>query len=131
MTDRGGDGMRFAKTHEWIKVDSDIATIGISEYAQKELGDVVYIELPKVGDKLTAGEQLGTIESTKAAGEMYSPISAEVVAVNDDLAASPQLINEDPMQRGWMVKVKIENQAELQNLMDEASYAEFIAKESD
>ncbi|MCK9614772.1 MAG: glycine cleavage system protein GcvH [Candidatus Omnitrophica bacterium] len=122
--------LKFSKTHEWAKIDKDTALIGISEYAQKSLGDIVFIELPKVKDKLKQAAQFGTIESTKAASELYSPLSGEVLEINKDLINNPQWVNESPQDKGWMVKIKIGNNNELSNLMDEAMYKDFVAKEA-
>ena len=122
--------LKFSKTHEWANIDKETAVIGISDYAQKSLGDIVFVELPKVGAKVKQGEQFGTIESTKAASELYSPISGEVVEINTELVNSPQWINENPFEKGWIIKVKIENNKELDNLMDEEAYKEFVAKQT-
>ena len=122
--------LEFSKTHEWAKIDKDTALIGISEYAQKSLGDIVFIELPKVKDMLKQAAQFGTIESTKAASELYSPLSGEVLEINKDLINNPQWVNESPQDKGWMIKIKIGNNNELSNLMDEAAYKEFVAKEA-
>ena len=122
--------LKFSKTHEWAKIDKDIAVVGISEYAQKSLGDIVFIEVPKIGAKLKQGAQLGTIESTKAASELYSPLSGEVIEINKELLNNPQWVNESPLDRGWMIKIKIESNSELNNLMDEAVYKDFVAKEA-
>ena len=117
---------KFTKSHEWISIEGDTATTGITDYAQSQLGDIVFIELPKVGERIKQSSQIGTIESTKAASELYASISGEVVQVNSDLVKSPQWINESPFDKGWIAKVKIENQAELDNLMDENVYKEFV-----
>ncbi|MDD3296003.1 MAG: glycine cleavage system protein GcvH [Candidatus Omnitrophica bacterium] len=122
--------MKFAKSHEWARVDNDTAVIGITDYAQAQLGDIVFIELPKAGDSLKQSSQLGTVESTKAASELYLPLGGKVIEVNEDLINNPQWINESPQERGWMIKIKIENPAELDGLMDEVSYKEFIDKEA-
>jgi glycine cleavage system H protein len=122
--------MLFNKSHEWVKVDNDIATIGISDYAQSQLGDIVFIELPQIGQKLERFSQLGTIESTKSASEICSPLTGEVVEVNDELVNNPQWINESPFEKGWMVKVKISDPNETSSLLDDASYRELVAKES-
>ena len=118
--------LKFTKSHEWIRIESDIATTGITDYAQSQLGDIVFIELPEVGKKIKQLVQVGTIESTKAASELYAPISGEVVQVNSDLVKSPQWINESPLDKGWIAKIKIENQIEVNNLMDENTYKEFV-----
>ncbi len=122
--------MKFAKSHEWVKVEGGIGKVGISEYAQSQLGDIVFIELPDPGDKLTQGSQLGTIESTKAASELFAPISGEVIEVNGELVNNPQWINESPFEKGWIAKIKVKNPAELDNLMDEAAYNEYVEKEA-
>ncbi len=122
--------LKFSKTHEWAKIDANIAVIGISDHAQKALGDIVFIELPKIGAKLKANAQFGTIESTKAASELYSPLSGEVTEINKELLNNPQWVNESPFERGWMIKIKVENSNEPSSLMDEAVYKEFAAKEA-
>ncbi|MCK4520122.1 MAG: glycine cleavage system protein GcvH [Candidatus Omnitrophica bacterium] len=121
--------LKFTKSHEWIRIEGDVVTTGITDYAQGQLGDIVFIELPKVGKRIKQLSQLGTIESTKAASELYAPISGEVIQANDELGNNPQWINESPLDQGWIAKIKIENQVELDNLMDEAAYEEFIGKE--
>jgi len=122
--------LKFSKTHEWAKIDNGTAVIGITDYAQKSLGDIVFIDLPKVKDKVKSTAQFGTIESTKAASELYSPLSGEVIEINKDLINNPQWVNESAVDRGWMIKIKIENSSELNNLMDEAAYKDFVAKEA-
>jgi glycine cleavage system H protein len=122
--------LKFSKTHEWVKIEADQATVGIIDYAQKSLGDIVFIELPKVSSKLKQTIQFGTIESTKAASELYAPASGQVMEINKELLNNPQWVNEDPFGKGWMIKIKIESSNELDNLMDEAAYKDFVAKES-
>jgi len=122
--------LKFSKTHEWAKIDNNIAVIGISDYAQKSLGDIVFVELPKIKDKVKSAAQFGTIESTKVASELYSPLSGEVLEINKDLINSPQWVNEFPLEQGWMIKIKIENSSELNSLMDEAAYKEFVASQA-
>ena len=117
---------RFSKDHEYIIVDGDVGTVGISEHAQSQLGDVVFVELPVIGDKVAKGAQAAVVESVKAASEVFSPVSGEVVAVNGDLEGEPSLINEDALDRGWIVKIKLSNPAELDGLMDEAAYQDFL-----
>jgi len=121
--------LKFSKTHEWALVEGDFATIGITDYAQKSLGDIVFVELPEIGRKLKQNEQFGVVESTKAASELYSPLSGEVIEVNKEVINNPQLINEDPFNKGWMIKIKISNIKELDNLLDQDLYKEFILKE--
>jgi glycine cleavage system H protein len=117
---------RFSKDHEYIIVDGDVGTVGISEHAQAQLGDVVFVELPKVGDKVAKGAQAAVVESVKAASEVFSPASGEVVAVNGALEGEPSLINEDAMGKGWIAKIKLSDPAELDELMDEAAYQDFL-----
>jgi glycine cleavage system H protein len=114
---------RYTKEHEWIKADG---TVGITDYAQHSLGDVVYVELPKVGAQLQAGKSFGTVESVKAVSELYSPASGEVVAVNDALASSPEKINQDPHGAAWLIKLKVTNPGELNSLMDAAAYENYV-----
>ena len=122
--------IKFTKSHEWVNLEGDTATIGITDYAQHQLGDVVFVELPKVGDTVEQSAQFGTIESTKAASELYTPISGVVVETNGKVVSAPQLVNQSPQNSGWMIKVKVTNPAELDNLMDELTYQEFVEKEA-
>ena len=117
---------RYTKEHEWIEVQGDSGTIGITDYAQHELGDVVFVELPKVGTKLTAGKPLGTVESVKAVSEIYSPATGEVTAINEALGDSPEKINTDPHAAAWLVKVKLANPGEVSSLMDAAAYQKYV-----
>ena len=117
---------RFSKDHEYIIVDGDVGTVGISEHAQSQLGDVVFVELPAVGDKVAKGAQAAVVESVKAASEVFSPVSGEVVAVNGDLEGEPSLINEDAMGKGWIAKIRLSDPAEIDDLMDEAAYQDFL-----
>ncbi|MBA4210793.1 MAG: glycine cleavage system protein H [Parvibaculum sp.] len=119
--------IRFTDQHEWVRVDGDIATIGITDYAQEQLGDVVFVELPEVGKELAAGDEAAVVESVKAASEVYSPVSGEVVDVNSEIEATPAGVNEDAMGDGWFVKLRLSDASELDKLMDEAAYAEFVA----
>jgi glycine cleavage system H protein len=118
---------RYTKEHEWIDVKGDTGTIGITDYAQQELGDVVFVELPKVGAKLAAGKAFGTVESVKAVSEIYSPASGEVVETNGSLGASPETINKDPHAAAWLIKIKLSNKGEVDGLMDAAGYEAYIA----
>jgi glycine cleavage system H protein len=117
---------RYTKEHEWIDLQGDTGTIGITDYAQHELGDVVFVELPKVGAKLTAGKPLGTVESVKAVSEIYSPVSGEVTATNETLADSPEKINTDPQGAAWLIKLKVANPSEVSSLMDAAAYQKYV-----
>jgi glycine cleavage system H protein len=119
--------LKYTKDHEWLRVEGDSATMGISVYAQEQLGDIVYVELPKVGRKVKAAEQIAVVESVKAASEVYAPVSGEVVAVNAKLADDPTLVNSAPTGDGWFVKLKIADPAELAGLMDETAYKAFVA----
>lgn len=118
---------RYTNQHEWVRVDGDVATMGITDYAQHELGDVVFVELPKKGAKVTAGKSFGTVESVKAVSEIYAPVSGEVVEVNTDLQNTPEKINSDPHGAAWLIKVRLANPAELNSLMDATAYEKFIA----
>ena len=119
---------RYTKEHEWIVVKGGIATIGITDYAQHELGDVVFVELPKPGAKLEAGKIFSSVESVKAVSEIFAPASGDLVEVNATLQDKPETLNSDPHGTGWLVKVKLSNPAELSSLMDAAAYAAFIAE---
>ncbi|MBI3709301.1 MAG: glycine cleavage system protein GcvH [Proteobacteria bacterium] len=119
--------VKYSKEHEWIRVEGDIGVVGISDYAQQQLGDVVYVELPAIGKKVTKGGEAAVVESVKAASEVYAPVAGEVVAVNDQLTANPALINSSPQGDGWFLKLKLANKGELGDLMDEAAYAKFVA----
>jgi glycine cleavage system H protein len=121
---------RYTKDHEWIKVEGDRGRIGITDYAQKQLGDVVFLELPEVGKSLGAGDQFGTVESVKAVSELFSPVGGEVVEVNDAIAAKPELVNQDPHGKAWMIVVRMADPASVGSLMDAAAYAAFVASES-
>ena len=118
---------RYTDQHEWVDLKGDVATIGITDYAQHELGDVVFVELPKPGAKVTAGKSLGTVESVKAVSDIYAPVSGEVIEANGDLHNTPEKINTDPHDAAWLVKVRLANPAELKSLMDAAAYEAFIA----
>jgi glycine cleavage system H protein len=117
---------RYSKDHEYIIAEGESGTIGISDHAQAQLGDVVFVELPAVGDKFVKGAQAAVVESVKAASEVFSPVSGEVVAVNGDLEKEPSLINEDATGKGWMIRIKLSDPAELDALMDEAAYQDFL-----
>jgi glycine cleavage system H protein len=123
---------RYTKEHEWIHVEGGTGTIGITSYAQHELGDVVFVELPKVGAALTAGASFGTVESVKAVSDIYAPVSGQVAEVNATLTDAPEKINSDPHGDGWLIKVKLTSSAELSKLMDGAAYESYVAeKEKD
>jgi glycine cleavage system H protein len=121
--------MLYTKEHEWIRVDEQIGTIGITDYAQKELGDIVYVELPKPGEQVTANESLGTIESVKAVSEIYSPVSGEVTAGNAKLQNNPEILNADPHGEGWLIQVRLSDRREIEKLMTADEYEALIQKE--
>ncbi|HLE25701.1 MAG TPA: glycine cleavage system protein GcvH [Thermodesulfobacteriota bacterium] len=123
--------LKYTKEHEWARVEDDIVIIGITDYAQDALGEIVYIELPSEGDEVTKGETFGAVESTKSVSDLFAPISGEVVEVNEALLDSPEAINEDPYGEGWMVKVKPYDPSELDDLMDSDEYTEFIEMQSE
>jgi glycine cleavage system H protein len=119
---------RYTKEHEWIKVTGGTGTIGITDYAQHELGDVVFVEMPAVGTKITAGQVFGTVESVKAVSEIYAPVSGEVTEANAALSSAPETLNSDPHGSAWLVKIKLDNPAEASSLMDAAAYEAFISE---
>ena len=119
----------YTKEHEWIRADGSIGTIGITDYAQKELGDVVFVELPKVGDHVTAAESLGTIESVKAVSEIYSPVTGEVTAVNGKLQNSPEIVNSDPHGDAWLIQVRLEDRSQIDKLMTADEYEAYVQQE--
>ena len=118
---------RYTDQHEWVRVDGDAATIGITDYAQHELGDVVFVELPKKGAKINVGKSFGTVESVKAVSEIYAPVSGEVLDINSQLQNTPEKINSDPHGDAWLIKVRLANRAEVDKLMDATAYEKFIA----
>jgi len=119
---------KYSKDHEWIEVKGDVATVGITDYAQSELGDVVFVELPAVGAAVTAGKTFGSVESVKAVSEIYAPATGTVTEANSALVKGPEAINTDPHGAGWLVKIKLANATELNSLMDAAAYEAFIAE---
>ena len=123
------ENLRYTKEHEWVHVEGDAATIGITDHAQQELGDIVYVDLPKVGAKLEQGKTLGSVESVKAVSDVYAPVSGEVVDINGLLADAPEKLNEDPHGAAWLVKLKLSAPAEVQNLMTAAEYQTYVGAE--
>jgi len=119
------EGLYYSKEDEWVKVDGDEATIGVTDYAQDALSDVVYLELPEIGASFAAGDIFGVVESVKAASDLYAPIGGEVTAVNDGLVDAPEQVNEDPFGSAWMIKMKIKDAGELEALMDAAGYTAY------
>ncbi|OUO56311.1 glycine cleavage system protein GcvH [Candidatus Avelusimicrobium gallicola] len=122
------ENCRFAKTHEWAHMEGDIATVGISNHAQEEISDIVFVDLPKVGQQVTAGQNCCVIESVKSASEIYAPVSGEVVEVNTALANDPALVNREPHGNGWLFKIKMSAPAEYENLMDLSAYKATLGK---
>ena len=125
------DDLLFTKEHEWLRISGDTATIGISAHAQKELGDIVYVELPKPGMKFKSGESFGSIESVKAVSELFMPVSGEVTGINEELGASPEKINEDPYGAGWMIEIRLLNPDETSDLMSAEEYDEHTKEEEE
>lgn len=122
------EDLKYSKEHEWVLVDGDVVTVGITDFAQDQLGDIVFVELPSIGDKVSRDEAFGVVESVKAVNDVYAPLSGTVVEVNDDLPDSPEMINEDCYGDGWMVKIRLSDPAELEALMDAAGYEKHTAE---
>lgn len=122
---------RYAKTHEWVRLEGDVAVIGVSDYAQHLLSDIVYVELPEVGDSVTAGEAMGTVESVKAAEDVLAPISGEVTEVNTELEDNPEWVNEDPFGKAWLVRITPSDPDELDGLMDATAYEAYVQEEEE
>ncbi len=120
------EDLKYTKEHEWLRVEGDVATVGITDYAQSELGDIVYVEIPNVGETLSQGDTLGTIEAVKTVADIYMPVDGEVLEMNPDLDASPELINQDPYGKGWIVKIKITNPDQVNGLLSAEDYKKLI-----
>jgi glycine cleavage system H protein len=118
--------LKYAKTHEWVRVEGDVAVVGITDHAQQELTDVVYVETPAVGSRIEAGKECAVVESVKAASDIYAPLSGDVVVVNEELSSAPELLNQDPYDKGWMFKVKMSDASELGELLSPDDYAHHI-----
>jgi glycine cleavage system H protein len=116
----------YSREHEWVRVDGDVAVLGITEFAQEELGEVVFVELPEVGQVFNTGDELGSIESVKAVAEVYTPVAGEIVEVNDAVVDDPELLNDDPHGEGWLVKIRYSSASDLKELMSAEKYEEFI-----
>jgi glycine cleavage system H protein len=116
----------YSREHEWIRVQDDVCTLGITEFAQQELGEVVFVELPEVGQVFDANDELGTIESVKAVAEVYTPVAGEIVEVNDAVVDDPELLNEDPHSEGWLIKMRFSSAADLKSLMNAEAYEEYV-----
>ncbi|HDE3331875.1 TPA: glycine cleavage system protein GcvH [Staphylococcus aureus] len=122
--------LKYSKEHEWVKVEGNVATIGITEYAQSELGDIVFVELPETDDEINEGDTFGSVESVKTVSELYAPISGKVVEVNEELEDSPEFVNESPYEKAWMVKVEVSDESQLEALLSAEKYAEMIGEYS-
>lgn len=120
--------IRFTEDHEWVRVDGEVATVGITEYAQEQLGDIVFVDLPEAGTEVAQGDDAAVIESVKAASDIYAPVSGEIGEVNDSLDADPAIVNKDAQGEGWLFTMSISDAGELDNLMDADAYAAFVAK---
>lgn len=125
------DDLHYSKDHEWVRVDGNIAIVGITDYAQDSLGDVVYVELPKAGDKFAANESFGSVESVKAVSEVFSPVSGSVAGINDSLNDEPEKVNADPYGDGWMIRVEMSNPGEVDSLLTAAEYEDFTKAETE
>ena len=123
------ENYRYTKEHEWVLVDGDAGTIGITDHAQQELGDIVYVDLPKVGSRIDAGKSLGSVESVKAVSDIYSPVSGEITEINESLADAPEKLNTDPHGNAWLVKVRLSSPEEVQQLMSAADYESYVGAE--
>ena len=123
------ENFRYTKEHEWVLAEGDTGTVGITDHAQEELGDIVYVDLPKVGSHVEAGKQMGSVESVKAVSDIFAPVSGEIVEINETLAEAPEKLNTDPHGAAWLVKIKLSSAAEIQNLMTAAGYQSYIGAE--
>jgi glycine cleavage system H protein len=123
------EDLHYTQSHEWVRIDGDVGTIGITDYAQKELGEIVYLELPEVGHVFNAGEEFGTVESVKAVSELFTPVSGEIVQINKGAVAEPGIVNDDPFGDGWMIKLKLSTDEEVQKLLSAEQYEEYVKQE--
>lgn len=125
------EDLKYSKEHEWVLVEGSVATVGITDYAQDQLGDIVFVELPGVGDKVSKEDAFGVVESVKAVSDIYAPVSGKVLEVNDDLPENPEMLNEDPYGDGWIIKIEMSDPEELQDLMNATEYEEYVAEEKE
>src|SRR4029079_6829295 len=125
------EDLHYSKDHEWVRVEGDVAIVGITDYAQDSLGDVVYVELPKPGDEFATNESFGSVESVKAVSEVFTPVSGEVVAINESLADEPEKVNSDPYGTGWMIRLRMSNPGEVDSLLTAAEYEDFTKAEKE
>jgi len=123
------EDLRYTKQHEWVRVSEGVGVVGITDYAQKELGDIVYVDLPRVGTALQQGKVMGSVESVKAVSDIYAPVSGEVLEINEALSTAPEKLNENPHGDGWMIKVRLSSQDEIAGLLSAADYQKFVAEE--
>ena len=121
--------LKYTEEHEWVLVEDDVVTVGITDFAQDQLGDVVFVELPEVGDSVEAGNTFGVVESVKAVSDVYSPVTGEIVEINESLPDEPEVVNTSPYEDGWMIKVKLSDVSSIDDLMDVAAYQEFVEKD--
>ena len=121
--------LHYTRSHEWVRIDGEVGTIGITDYAQKELGEIVYLELPEVGHMFNADEEFGTVESVKAVSELFTPISGEVVEINKGAVAEPGIVNDDPFGDGWLIKLKVSTDEEVKKLLSAEQYEEYVKQE--
>ena len=120
------ENLKYSKDHEWAGMEGDVVTIGINDYAQDQLGEVVFVEMPEVGDTFEAEDEFGTVESVKAVSEIYCPVSGEVVEINEALEDAPEFVNESPYEKGWIIKIKATDSSQMDNLMDKAAYLDML-----
>ncbi|HEY0079282.1 MAG TPA: glycine cleavage system protein GcvH [Pyrinomonadaceae bacterium] len=125
------DNLHYSKDHEWIRVEGDTGTVGITDHAQNALGDVVYVELPKVGDRFEAHQSFGTVESVKAVSELFTPVSGEVTEINEALHDEPEKVNTDPYGEAWMIRIRLKDAGEVDGLLNAAEYEDFLSKETE
>ena len=125
------EDLKYSKEHEWVLVEGNVATVGITDYAQDQLGDIVFVELPAIGDKVSKEDAFGVVESVKAVSDIYAPVSGKVVEVNDDLPENPEMVNEDAYGDGWIIKIEMSDPDELQDLMSASEYEEYVAEEKE
>ncbi len=123
------DDLHYTKQHEWVRLSGDVGVVGITDYAQKELGDIVYVDLPRAGAKVEQGKTMGSVESVKAVSDIYSPVSGEVIEINDTLSSEPEKLNESPHAEGWMVKIRLSVPNEIQGLLSATDYEKYVAEE--
>lgn len=125
------DDLKYSKEHEWVLIEGSVATIGITDYAQEQLGDIVFVELPALGDKVSKDDAFGVVESVKSVNDVYAPISGKVLEVNDDLPENPEMVNDDPYGDGWMIKIELTDEEELEDLMTADEYKDYVAEEEE